>query len=61
MTHPTNASQGANFNPKISNSSLKIENIFLIKHIDFIEIVGDENQIIIIGFRQSQIDNNYDI
>ena len=61
MTHPMNASQSANFNPKISKSSLKIENIFLIKHVDFIEIVGDENQIIIIGFRQSQSDNNYDI
>ena len=37
-----------------AKTSLRIDNIFMIKHIDFIEIVGAENNVMIIGFRQSQ-------
>ena len=40
--------------PSTAKSSLSIENIFHIKHIDFIEVVGEENNIMVIGFRQSQ-------
>ena len=37
-----------------AKTSLTINNIFLIKHIDFIEIVGEGNNVMLIGFRQSQ-------
>jgi hypothetical protein len=46
ITMPKDGSQ-----PK---TSLTINNIFLIKHIDFIEIVGEGNNVMLIGFRQSQ-------
>jgi hypothetical protein len=34
--------------------SLTIPNIFNIKHIDFIEIAGQENSVLIIGFKKPQ-------
>ena len=37
-----------------AKKSLRIERIFMIKHIDFIEIAGDVNNVMIIGFRKSQ-------
>ena len=37
--------------PSAAKSSLRIENVFQIKHVDFIEVVGEENNIMIIGFR----------
>ena len=37
-----------------AKKSLTIDNIFMIKHIDFVEIAGDVNNVMIIGFRKSQ-------
>jgi len=34
-------------------TSKKIERVYNIKHIDFIEIAGDDNKVLLIGFRQN--------
>jgi hypothetical protein len=39
----------------VAKTQLTIHNIFLIKHIDFIEMAGDASNVMLIGFRQSQI------